>query len=118
MSTTREMETLKVILTPAEIKALGELMAKSDRDLDEAKEELKGIKAQYAAKIAGLEGLRSSCAEKIRTGFEFRQIEVETNYDYETGTVFKVRLDTLEKIETRAMTSRERQQEIRFGGEV
>ena len=109
-----ETQTLKCILTETEIKAAGDLMARADGERVDAESTLKSVSAQYKAKIASAEAVVSAEASKIRSGYEFRPVEVRVEYDHDRGTVEKFRTDTFECIESRRMTEYEAQRKIRF----
>jgi hypothetical protein len=114
IETHTEIQTLKCILTAPEIKTAGDLMAQADGERVDSEAVLRSISAQYKAKIAAAEAVVSSEASKIRTGYEFRAVEVKVEFDHAKGTVEKFRTDTFECIEQRRMTEYEAQRTIRF----
>lgn len=109
-----ETQTLKCILTETEIKQAGDLMARADGERVDSEAVLKSLSAQYKAKIAAAEAVVGAEAAKIRTGYEFRPVEVKVEFDHDRGTVEKFRTDTFECIESRRMTEYEAQRKIRF----
>lgn len=114
IETHTEAETLKCLLTEEEIKAAGDLMARADGERVDAEATLKSVSAQYKAKIASAEAMVGAEASKIRSGYEFRPVEVRVEFDHERGTVERFRTDTFEMIEGRRMTTFEAQRKIRF----
>jgi hypothetical protein len=109
-----ETQSLKCILTPDEIKKAGDLMARAEGERTDAESTLKSVQAQYKAKIASAEAAMGAEASKIRSGYEFRTVEVLVEFDHSRGTVEKVRTDTFECIESRRMTDYEAQRKIKF----
>ena len=114
IDTVTESQTLKCYLTPVEIRDTGERMARAVGEMNETAATLKSVSTELKARIASTEGTISECATKIRSGYEFRPVEVSVYFDYATGTVRKVRNDTFEEIEERPMTAHERQRSIKF----
>lgn len=53
-----------------------------------------------------------SMAEKIRSGYEHKDIECKRELDYRLGTVIITRLDTGEIVEERPMDTEERQRKL------
>jgi hypothetical protein len=107
-----EEKSLKCILTRSEIRAAGERMARAEGEKRENEATLKSVVASYKAKIDEAAAIIGGEAEKIRAGYEFREVEVQVIHNYETGKVNKYRIDTGEEIESRAMTAGERQMTI------
>ena len=107
-----EVAVLKCLLTEKEMRECAEQMAKIMGDLSEAQAELKSVSAQYKATIAKYEQHLSEEAAKYRAGHEFRPIQVDVYFDYETGRVWKIREDTGKTVEDRVMTAKEAQRKI------
>lgn len=107
-----ETAVLKCVLTEKEMRECAEQMAKLMGGLSDSEAELKSVAAQYKAVIARHEQHLSEEAAKYRAGHEFRPVQVKMILDYEVGRVVKMRMDTLEVIEDRVMTTIEAQRKI------
>lgn len=103
---------LKYIFNEGEIKDLGAKLAKTFSDHNEAENRLKSVSTQIKSEITALEGMMNSMAEKIRSGYEHREIECKRELDYRLGTVTITRLDTGEVIEERPMDAEEKQRKL------
>lgn len=106
---------LPVPLTDPERLQLGQDMAaaqskaeQTERDKDAADKAFKGqIEAAYADV--------SDVAQKLRFGKVHRTVSCQHMMDYRLGRIRVVRMDTGEEIESRSMTSQERQMGMSFG---
>jgi len=105
-------EFLKCILTEGEKREIAQNLAVAVMSRDEAEGGLKSAQTQFKSKIALHEAELISLAEKLRSGFEMRNIECEISGDYKLGTVTIIRLDTGEIIRERPMTKDERQNKL------
>jgi len=103
---------LKYQFTESEKKTLSEEMARNVKEKDSVTNELKSIQGQFNARKKQAEAVISECAEKISSGYEYRQIDCETVRDFATGYVIAQRLDTYEIVENRKMTMADRQMTI------
>jgi len=105
-------EFLKCILTEGEKREIAQNLAVAVMSRDEAEGALKSAQTQIKSKIALHEAELTSFAEKLRSGFEMRNVECEIEGDYKTGTVSIIRLDTGEIVRDRVMTNDERQKKL------
>ncbi len=103
---------LKYNFTEDEIKELGRSLAKVFSDHSEAEARLKSVSTQVKAEITALEGTMTMISEKIRSGYEHRNIECKKEFDYKLGTVTITRLDTAEVVEERPMDAEETQRKL------
>ncbi len=103
---------LKYTFTEDEIKELGRSLAKVFSDHSEAEGRLKSVSIQVKAEITALEGTMTMMSEKIRSGYEHRNIECKKEFDYKAGYVIVTRLDTGEVIEERPMDAEETQRKL------
>ena len=115
METERIKELLKCFLTDSELKAQAETMAQSLSQIQSLESDLKSLKKQIESDIAAAQGALNSAVEKFRSGWEMRTIECEVTKDFETNTITVKRLDTMEVVRERAMTSEERQMALDLG---
>lgn len=74
----------------------------------------KDIMKELGHDVAMAKTKESKLADTVATSRELRDVTVEVKYDYELGTVTKMRTDTNEVISTREMTDSERQAELDF----
>ena len=120
---TTEKKFLKCILTEEEKKQVASEMAqaicqKDSLENDSAikdwgeerglcshcRNEMESIKAQIKAKVKEYEATIIGNAEKIRSGYEMREIECEMEIDRSQNMVWTTRLDTGEIIKERNLT--------------
>lgn len=116
IETRRLTKLLKVMFAVKERLGMGDQMANAVRNIKQAQEELKSVKAQYDSKIKQFEAEIANMSERLNSGWEMRSVECEEIKDFQTGNVITRRIDTGERIEERAMTFEERQQELPFNG--
>lgn len=88
---------------------IAQKLADSHQALDEAKDELEAIKADYKGRIGAQESQIGSLSAKLRAGYEVRETECRTVLNYTRGTVMVTRMDLAEVVECRDMTEQERQ---------
>lgn len=93
----------------------------ASRDLADAHKEVgfqeqrkKDINKELTHDVDLAKAKRNKLADMVSTKRELREVTVEVKYDYELGTVTKIRTDTDEVISTREMTDSERQAELDF----
>jgi hypothetical protein len=98
--------------TEDEIKELGKSLAKAFSDHSEAEGHLKSASTQIKAELSALEGNMTMMSEKIRSGYEHRNIDCRKEFDYRLGTVTITRLDTGEVVEERPMDAEETQRKL------
>lgn len=91
-------------------KELSECISQNAREEDS----LNSFKAQAKAKIEELQGRINLLSEKIKSEKEYRTVNTETRYDFETGKKTRVRMDTFAIVDTSDITDQERQQEMEF----
>jgi hypothetical protein len=108
----KKTEYLKYAFTEQEKKEIGENLANAVSERNEFEAELTSVKKDFQSKIALCEKTIAECAEKIRSGYEMRNIDCEERFDYETGIVDTFRMDTCAFVRERKMTQEERQKEL------
>lgn len=93
----------------------------ASRDLADAHKEVgvqeqrkKDINKELTHDVDLAKAKRNKLADMVSTKRELREVTVEVKYDYELGTVTKIRTDTDEVISSREMTDQERQAELEF----
>lgn len=108
---------LKYVFTEDEKKSMGNDLAEKFSRHDEAEARLKSVSTQIKSEIATIDAQMSSIAEKMRSGYEYRDVECWIECLYDSGVIQIVRKDTGEVVEERPMTAEERQQKLPLGGE-
>lgn len=108
-------ESLKCVLTNEDIKRLGEQIAQAVARKAEAEADLKSVATQLKSKIAAEDAIITSNSEKIRSGYEWRNVECERIKDYQAGVVTIYRNDTGELVSERKMSYEERQHLLPLG---
>lgn len=109
METKTIYRSVKCELTDGEKQELGVKMADALAELDEIEDTLENAKKQAKADSTRCEGIISSCKERIRSGYEFRNVECEVRKNRATKLVLVIRKDTYEVIEQRPMSMEELQ---------
>lgn len=103
---------LKYTFTEEEKKLMGADLAQKFATHTEAEGRLKSVSTQIKSEISTIDGQMASLSEKIRSGYEYQNIECDVTMDYERGRVIVTRLDTGEIVEDRAMSADERQKSL------
>ncbi|OLS13267.1 MAG: hypothetical protein RBG13Loki_3111 [Promethearchaeota archaeon CR_4] len=105
-------EYLKCILTTEEKRQVADKLAIAVMGKDEAEAELKSVQTQIKSKIAAIDAELIASAEKLRSGFEMRNVECRETRDFDLDNFSVVRLDTGELIVDRSLTMEEKQQNL------
>lgn len=105
-------EKLKCFLTNEEKQALGSEMAESVSRRIEHDKSLKSVTASIKSDIAREDSIISSCSEKIRSGYIFRNVECQETKDFEEKKVRTYRMDTGQVIRERDMDPDEMQKDL------
>lgn len=102
-------EYLKCKLTNEEKKRISEDMAQACETIAKLTDDAKAVAAQFKSDIAKSEAIMKQAAQKIRNGYEMRQVDCEIEKYFNTGYIVCRRLDTYEEVYRRPMTSEEHQ---------
>ncbi len=108
----KELKRLKYEFNGLEREELGSTLATAVSRKSGLEDEKKSVVSQIGSQINGENFIINEASEKLRSGYEYRPIQVEVTYDYKTGTVEITRLDTKEQVEMRDMRADERQMEL------
>jgi hypothetical protein len=108
----RYEDTLKVILTTAEIADRADRAAQTIAARDGAEEEMKAQQKHAKGNIDKMDAEIRHLSNEVRTRSTYRKVECERQYHYGDGRVAEIRLDTGELINDRRMTEAERQREL------
>lgn len=114
---TKSKESLKVILTDAELLELSRTNSAAGRDIIAKEEELQAVKSQFKADIDKLKAARAGYDTLINNGWEFRTVDIRIVKDFRENTVKNVRMDTGEVYRTRPMEENEKQRKLIKEGE-
>ena len=104
-------EHLKCVLSEEELKLAGEESARYVQEKATQEADKKHSMAAFKARIDGADAKISEESNKIRNGYEYRDVECVTVRNYEKGTIKKIRTDTKEVIVDRKMTLGEKNAE-------
>lgn len=106
------METrfLPCKLSPDEIRKRGEKLASLRNQIADVEASKKEAMENFKSQITTLTKLADDITEEISTKAEWRSVEITEDKDFENKKAYTIRLDTLERIETRALTPQELQQ--------
>ena len=95
-----------------ELKAIAKNMANAVSDIETLTDRLKSVKSQIKAEIDEATAVMNSCAKKLQTGYEMRDLDCEVVYDFKGGQVLYISEETGETVKSRKMTDEDRQQEL------
>lgn len=104
-----ETRNLPVELTKDEIRLRGEELARKHAEWDEVESARKAADKEAKGKLERIEAESKELANNIRTGREYRDIEVREVKNTDTLTMDLVRVDTGEVVESRPLRADELQ---------
>jgi hypothetical protein len=102
-------EKLPVRLTDSEVLNVSRNSAEMYRDLWQAEEAKKAAMLQFKDQIESLKTQIADAQSIVRSGIEWRGIYCQQVMHRDLGEVTITRLDTMQIVETRPMTAKERQ---------
>lgn len=105
------VESLKCRLSRDEKLIIGQTMSDAQRKIKELEAALKSAQKQIQADITAQKAIMDGCADKINSGYEFRNVRCEVRKNRTRKTIETIRLDTYEVTQSRQM-SKEEQQEL------
>lgn len=109
-----ESRTLYEPITEERRLILSEELANDYRDLEDTREAKKESDAVFNSRIKSLEGKCSRKAQTLNDGKEDTGVSVGWWLDFGAGVKRCRRIDTMEIIETRALTSEEKQVQLKL----
>jgi hypothetical protein len=96
----------------------GKELADATNELTELENEKAQIVSDFKARMTAVEARVAVLGNKLRSGYEFRQVECSVTMDIpEPGQKQTVRLDTKEVVSTAAMTEDEKQRKLELDQE-
>jgi hypothetical protein len=105
-------ERLKCFFTNEEKQELGSQMAEAVSRRIEHDKALKSVNASIKSDIAKEDAVISGCSEKIRSGYEFRNVECQNIKDFQNEKILTYRMDTGQIIRERKMDPEEMQKDL------
>lgn len=109
LHTKRFTRELRCKLTEEELLDRARALANACEEVSAEERRQKEIKSDLKAQLEAKEAARAQLSAVVSAGAEYRSIDVEQVFDFETGMVTLYRTDTGEQIERRRMTEDERQ---------
>lgn len=103
---------LPCALTEKELKDYSDLMADAYRNRIRAEENLKSAQTQLKSDIAVAEGKIASCADKINSKQEYRDVECTVEFNFKSREKKIVRIDTGEVVRTEPISDDELQEKM------
>jgi phage host-nuclease inhibitor protein Gam len=104
---------LRCVMTGEELLEAGRQLAEATNLLTELDSEKAEIVAEFKAKISAAEAQIAVLSNKLRSGYEFRDVACKVAYGVpEPGFKQTTRLDTGEIIESLPLTEEEKQREM------
>lgn len=110
LDTSKTTRWLKYDFNEEEKRRLGADLSEAKLAEDDAKKKKASVAAQIGAEIKAADMRTCSLAEKLRSGYEYRDIPCEIEKDYNKGIVRIVRIDFGEIVEERKITDADSQQ--------
>lgn len=112
MKKQKTREYLKYKFSDDEVKEFSQEMASDLREKSKLEDDKKSIVKDFAAKISKLEASINENAGIINSGFEMRQIDCMSTYDYDDLVIRTHREDTGELVKERDMEESEKQMDL------
>jgi hypothetical protein len=103
---------LKYTFTREEKEGLSDELARNVNDLKQKQLHKKEMVKSLDSGIAALETSISGLATRVKDGYEFRDIECEMVFDYESRMKIVTRLDDKTEVEKEPMTADELQRKL------
>lgn len=103
---------LRCTLTSEELAQYSRQMADALRTQFDKEAQLKSTAALYKSEIESCKAEAQEMAEKVRSGYEFRQVECKIIYDWENKEKSWIRTDTNEIVKTDTISESELQEEM------
>lgn len=104
-----EYKTLKCKLTPDEFQKTSEKLAKTITEIQDLELKKKSIISQFTSDINARREIANKCSMMVSESAEYRDVECQVVFDYKSGTVTTMRLDSKKIIEARPMRENEKQ---------
>lgn len=108
----KKTELLKHIFNDQEKQKIGEDLAASIQKINGFEDQLVSVSSSLKASIKEQEASVNKMANNLRQGYDYRETDVEIEFNWNKGKVIKTRLDTMEIYEEREMFTEERQKKL------
>jgi hypothetical protein len=109
-----QFQQLTVDLTPVEVAQLSQQLAELTTKQAQLEEEKKAVTSSLKERLDRVLCDARSCARKVTTKKDVREVECHILADYDTGRATTYRVDTWERLTDRNLTASERQQSLEF----
>ena len=103
---------LPVTLTQEEINLRAMDLARRIDEIDDVHAEKAEAMAGFKQRFEELENIKNGLARVIRSGFEYRDVQVEERPNHDRKVVETYRTDTGERVDVRAMREDEMQEDL------
>lgn len=103
---------LECKLTTEELRRCSKSLAESIQRRVEVEARMEAFRTQVKADMAEIDAIIGKMTSMVNTEKEFRDVHVETTYDFKRGIKTTVRKDTGEVAKTEAIKEEERQGEL------
>lgn len=103
------VENLPCTLTVEESHNYAKTCARLIRELEKVEGKKKVSTSEFKERIDSINARSRMLSEYVNSNQQFRDVDVRQEFDFGLGVVRKIRVDTGEVIETRAMTNEESQ---------
>lgn len=108
----KDTERLGCRLTDEERLEFSDMMADAQQALEAAEANKKSLVKQLNAEIEQAKARRDKLTNIVASRTEYREINIEIHFNYDTGKVSKIRTDTGELYQERPMTEKEKQRSL------
>lgn len=105
-------EFVKCMLTEDEKRALSEEMAMKTLEAEDIEAQKKSVMTSFKERIEAAQYAARSAAQKIKDGYEMRDVECTVEKDFISGTIRYVRTDTFEEVRSKKMSQEEKQMHL------
>jgi hypothetical protein len=105
---------LQCKLTELEYRTMGQELARANAQAEDVEMKKKAIDADLKGQIEAHVSHAMTLSRTINNGYQYKDVDCVMRFDYLSNVVVTTRLDTGEVIDSRAMTTEERQVELKF----
>lgn len=108
-TTETEKAPIKYVFTTTERANIADEMAEAVAEAERLKDELKSVQADYKARIQVQEATARANSQRLKNGYEYREMDCPVEYSARTRTATLYHPETGEIIRTRTMSEDELQ---------
>jgi hypothetical protein len=119
MRTAKTERYVRCLFSDAELLAISKTMSQHVSEREQAENDKKRMSKQFDAQIASADAQIASASEKVRTGYEYRNVPCSVQFDQpKRNWKSIIRDDTGEIVEVAEMNESERQEELPIASEA